>query len=132
MKQQKYLNNNRNSLKVSTLHNSNNMKTTQVADNQQFTLDYMESMIWFGLHYNYDFIEKCWSDNPNLANHLKDKFSICTEGLHKMSPVNSRIRYGVITRFISMLDKANRKKLYNYILKTYSEYLDYWNRHNNI
>ena len=38
MKQQKYLNNNRNSLIISTLHNSNNMKTTQLADNQQINL----------------------------------------------------------------------------------------------
>jgi len=135
MKQQKYLNNNRNSLIISTLHNSNNMKTTQLADNQQINLaqrqlnsDIIDSIIWFGLNYNYNFIDKCWSDDPCLANHLKDKFSICTEGLHKMSNVNSRIRYGVMTRFITMLDNANREKLYKYILSIYSKQYGFWDQ----
>lgn len=93
------------------------MKTTQLADNQQInTTEMIDSIVWFGLNYHYDFIDQCWSDDKCLANHLKSKFSICTEGLHKMSNVNSRIGYGVFTRFITMLDSANREKLYNYII----------------
>ena len=95
------------------------MKTTQVADNQQINCkptQIIDNVIWFGLNYNYDFIDQCWSDDLSLANHLKDKFSTCTEGLHKMSNVNSRISYGVFTRFLTMLDSGNRERLYNYIL----------------
>ena len=120
MKQQQYLNFNRNSLTISTLHNTNNMNKTQVADNQQINTN-IDSIIWFGFNYNYDFIDQCWSDDLSLANHLKDKFSTCTEGLHKMSNVNSRIGYGVFTRFLSMLDDGNRHKLYQYILGQFSK-----------
>jgi len=125
MNDKQHLSFNSNTLAISTLHNSNNMNKTQVADNQQInyksthtynTTQIIDNVIWFGLNYNYDFIDQCWSDNPCLANHLKDKFSTCTEGLHKMSNVNSRIGYGVFTRFITMLDSENRERLYNYIL----------------
>ena len=110
------------------------MKTTQLADNQQTNLpqrqlksEIIDSIIWFGLNYNYDFIDQCWSDDKCLANHLKDKFSICTEGLHK-EPIlwETRLGYGVMTRFITMLDKANREKLYKYILGTYSKVHGFW------
>ena len=85
----------------------------------------IDSIVWFGLNYNYDFIERCWSDDPCLANHLKDKFAICTSGLEdqafisRRTEIKTRISYGVMTRFLTMLDTANREKLYNYILKTY-------------
>ena len=117
MNDKQHTNINSNSLTISTLHNLNNMNRTQVADNQQInTFENIDSIVWFGLNYTNDFIDQCWSGDKCLANHLKDKFSICTEGLYKMSNENTRIGYGVFTRFITMLDSANREKLYNYII----------------
>ncbi len=122
MNDKQHTNINSNSLTNSTLHNSNNMKNLQQLQNKvNNTFENIDSIVWFGLNYNYDFIDQCWSDDKCLANHLKDKFSTCTEGLYKMSNQNTRIGYGVFTRFITMLDNGNREKLYQYILETYSK-----------
>ena len=105
------------------------MKTTQLADNQQInTTEMIDSIVWFGLNYSYDFIDQCWSDDKSLANHLNDKFKECTQPMRKkdgenMDDYNVRkyaCSYGVFTRFITMLDSGNREKLYNYILETYN------------
>lgn len=130
MNNKQYLNINRNKLTNSTLHNSNNMKNLQQLQNKlNNTFENIDSIVWFGLNYNYDFIDQCWSDNPCLANHLNDKFSMCTQEMlkrdgEKMDDYIVRkaaISYGVFTRFITMLDSANREKLYQYILETYSQ-----------
>ena len=130
MNNKQHTNINRNSLTISTLHNSNNMKNLQQLQNKvNNTFENIDSIVWFGLNYNYDFIDQCWSDNPCLANHLNDKFSMCTQEMlkrdgEKMDDYIVRkaaISYGVFTRFITMLDSANREKLYQYILETYSK-----------
>tara|TARA_R110000765_G_scaffold339141_1_gene429325 strand:+ start:262 stop:678 length:417 start_codon:yes stop_codon:yes gene_type:complete len=133
MNDKQYLNFNLNTLTISTLNNLNNMKTTQVAEDQQInwkpthtynTTQIIDNVIWFGLNYTYDFIDQCWSDNQCLANHLNDKFSMCTQEMlkrdgEKMGDYTVRksaISYGVFTRFLTMLDSGNRERLYNYIL----------------
>ena len=130
MNNKQHTNINRNSLTISTLHNSNNMKNLQQLQNKvNNTFENIDSIVWFGLNYNYDFIDQCWSDNPCLANHLNDKFSMCTQEMlkregEKMDDYIVRkqaISYGVFTRFITMLDNGNREKLYQYILETYSK-----------
>ena len=130
MNNKQYLNINRNTLTISTLHNSNNMKNLQQLQNKvNNTFENIDSIVWFGLNYSYDFIDQCWSDNPCLANHLNDKFSMCTQEMlkrdgEKMDDYIVRkaaISYGVFTRFITMLDNGNREKLYQYILETYSQ-----------
>tara|TARA_B100000900_G_C20579264_1_gene716748 strand:+ start:1102 stop:1524 length:423 start_codon:yes stop_codon:yes gene_type:complete len=130
MNDKQHTNINRNTLTISTLHNSNNMKNLQQLQNKvNNTFENIDSIVWFGLNYNYDFIDQCWSDNPCLANHLNDKFSMCTQEMLKRDGEKSNdyvvrkaaISYGVFTRFITMLDSANREKLYQYILETYSK-----------
>ena len=130
MNDKQHTNINRNSLTNSTLHNSNNMKNLQQLQNKlNNTFENIDSIVWFGLNYSYDFVDQCWSDNPCLANHLNDKFSMCTQEMlkrdgEKMDDYIVRkaaIGYGVFTRFITMLDSANREKLYQYILETYSK-----------
>ena len=130
MNNKQYLNINRNTLTISTLHNSNNMKNLQQLQNKvNNTFENIDSIVWFGLNYNYDFIDQCWSDDKCLANHLNDKFSMCTQEMlkrdvEKMDDYIVRkqaISYGVFTRFITMLDNGNREKLYQYILETYSK-----------
>ena len=66
----------------------------------------IDSIIWFGFNYNYNFIEECWSDDPCLANHLKGKFNLLCNNF---------------TDFISMLCDGHREKLYNYILERFSK-----------
>lgn len=106
------------------------MKNLQQLQNKvNNTFENIDSIVWFGLNYSHDFIYQCWSDNPCLANHLNDKFSMCTQEMlkrdgEKMDDYIVRkqaISYGVFTRFITMLDNGNREKLYQYILETYSK-----------
>ena len=106
------------------------MKNLQQLQNKvNNTFENIDSIVWFGLNYNHDFIDQCWSDDKCLANHLNDKFSMCTQEMlkrdgEKMDDYIVRkdaISYGVFTRFITMLDSANREKLYQYILETYSK-----------
>lgn len=85
----------------------------------------IDSIVWFGLNYTPDFIDECWSDDPVLANHLCNKFAICTEGLRELR----QLSYGVFTRFITMLDQANREKLYQFILENYSPKTGFKVRH---
>ena len=85
----------------------------------------IDSIVYFGLNYSYNFIAECWADDPVLANHLSDKFAICTEGLRE----SRQLSYGVFTRFITMLDQANREKLYQYIIENYSHKTGFKVRH---
>ena len=121
MNNKQHLNINRNTLTISTLHNSNNMKNLQQLQNKlNNTFENIDSIVWFGLYYNYDFIDQCWSDDKCLANHLKDKFAICEEPLLNKE-WNPTLSCGLFTRFLTMLDDGNREKLYQYILETYSK-----------
>tara|TARA_R100001460_G_scaffold9049_1_gene22095 strand:- start:14745 stop:15317 length:573 start_codon:yes stop_codon:yes gene_type:complete len=95
----------------------------QVEDhiNSMIDPDMIDSIVWYGLNYNPNFIDECWSDDPSLANHLKDKFAMCHEGTDELKGwVKIRLSYGVFTRFLTMLDNGNREKLYKYILERYS------------
>ena len=95
-----------------------NLETTTVT---RETFEHIDSIVWFGLNYSYDFIDKCWSDDPSLANHLKDKFKMCYGDTDELVwHIEKRLSYGVFTRFLTMLDSGNREKLYEYILKIYS------------
>ena len=110
MNNKQHLNINRNTLTISTLHNSNNMKNLQQLQNKlNNTFENIDSIVWFGLNYNYDFIDQCWSDDKCLANHLKDKFAICEEPLLNKE-WNPTLSCGLFTRFLTMLDDGNRDK----------------------
>ena len=97
------------------------MKNLQQLQNKlNNTFENIDSIVWFGLNYNYDFIDQCWSDDKCLANHLKDKFAICEEPLLNKE-WNPTLSCGLFTRFLTMLDDGNRHKLYQYILGQFSK-----------
>jgi len=122
MRDKQHTESNANLLTLSTLHTKNNNKmeisTTTVT---QETFEHIDSIVWFGLNYNPNFIDECWSDDPSLADHLKDKFAMCHGGTDEEKGwIKIRLSYGVFTRFLTMLDNGNREKLYQYILERYS------------
>ena len=81
----------------------------------------IDSVVWFGLNYPPKFIDKCWSDDPCLANHLNDKFAMCFGDTDELEwHIEKRLSFGVFTRFLTMLDNGNREKLYDYILSIYN------------
>lgn len=61
--------------------------------------------IFFTFNYPYDFIERCWSDAPMMASHIREKFS--SYG-------------GDMNRLYCELDKANSDKLLEWVLDNYN------------
>ena len=67
-------------------------------------------LIYFGYNYDYDFIQKVWADDPNLAEHLKDKFNVYYN------------QYGcraVFQQFFVNLSSDNQVRLVNWINDNY-------------
>ena len=61
--------------------------------------------IFFTFYYPHDFIERCWSDAPMMASHIREKFS--SYG-------------GDMNRLYCELDKANSDKLLEWVLDNYN------------
>jgi hypothetical protein len=72
----------------------------------------INKFVYFGYNYpSINFIDEVWSDNPNLAKHLKDKFM----GYYK--------QYGsdaVMNRFYVELSSENQRQLEEWIINNYS------------
>lgn len=65
---------------------------------------------YFCANYPYDFIETVWADNPNMANHLKEKFS---------DFYSSTGAYGVMLKFYLGLDGENKKILEDWVMNNF-------------
>ena len=61
-------------------------------------------------NYDYQFIQKAWADNPNLAQHLQNKFDSYYDAVGP---------YGVMNMFYLNLDSTNQKILEDYVLHNY-------------
>ena len=61
--------------------------------------------IFFTFNYPYDFIERCWSDEPILAEHIRSKFNEYE---------------GDMNRLYCELDNANSEKLLEWVLDNYN------------
>ena len=60
--------------------------------------------IFFTFNYPYDFIERCWSDAPILAEHIRGKFNDYG---------------GDMNRLYCELDKSNGNKLLEWVMDNY-------------
>lgn len=67
-------------------------------------------LMYFGLNYPHDFIEKAFADKPNIATHLKQKF------INFYNEVGS---YGVFSKFFTSLDNENQIQLLTWINENY-------------
>lgn len=67
--------------------------------------------VMFAYNFPRDFIERVWQDEPNIANHLKEKFS----GYY--SQYGSQ---GVLNAFYVNLDGENQRKLEDWIINNYN------------
>lgn len=65
---------------------------------------------YFSFNYPNDFIEKAWVDNPNIAKHLRDKF---TENYNKYGST------GAMNGFYINLDGDNQQILEDWIMNNY-------------
>jgi hypothetical protein len=66
--------------------------------------------VLFGYNYPPDFIEQVWADEPNMMNHLKEKFKYYYD------------KFGadaVMNRFFIELDDSNQRKLEDWIAANY-------------
>lgn len=70
----------------------------------------IEKWNYWCANYDYDFIDKVWSDNKNMAKHLSDKFDAF---------YNSVGPYGVMLKFYLALDSGNKRKLEEYVMNNY-------------
>ena len=59
--------------------------------------------IFFCFNYPYDFIEKCWADNPMMARHIRSKFQ------------------GDVNALYCELDKDNCRRLIEWVLDNYND-----------
>ena len=60
--------------------------------------------VYFCMNYPYDFISKCWSDEPNLVSHLEEKFADYDYDMN---------------RFYCGLDMFNMRKLLFWVIENY-------------
>ena len=71
----------------------------------------MNRLMYFQANWEPGFIQKCWADDPGLAQHLQSKF----EGYY-----DSHKSAGCFLIFYLNLSKSNQVKLLNWILENYS------------
>lgn len=62
--------------------------------------------IYFTFNYPYDFIERCWSDKPMLAKHIRSKFN--SYG-------------GDLNRLYCELDSGNMNRLLEWVMDNYND-----------
>ena len=60
--------------------------------------------VFFCFNYPYDFIERCWQDNPLMASHIRGKFESCSYD---------------INRLYCELDASNESRLLDWVLSNY-------------
>ena len=70
----------------------------------------IEKWNYWCTNYDYEFIEKAWEDDPNMARHLRNKFDAYYDSVGS---------YGVMVKFYLNLDDTNRKILENYVMNNY-------------
>jgi hypothetical protein len=66
--------------------------------------------VYFSFNYPSGFIEKVWADDPNIVQHLNEKFGAYYD---KVGAV------GVMNKFYVELDSENQKKLEDWVLANY-------------
>ena len=66
--------------------------------------------VYWCFNYTPNFIDECWADDPNLANHFKKKFM----GYYDQVGAD-----GVMNRFFVELSSGNQHKLIEYVLSNY-------------
>lgn len=69
--------------------------------------DAMQKLAEFALNYPHNFIEECFADTPNMAQHFRSKFNAYYE---------TATSYGALIALIAALGNDNKVKLFNYIL----------------
>lgn len=72
---------------------------------------YINKWIFFTFNYPYDFIERCWSDEPYLAEHIRGKFNDYG---------------GDMNRLYCELDKSNAEKLLDWVMDNYDSERKYF------
>lgn len=77
----------------------------------------------FSFNYPYCFIQHCWRDNPNLANHFEAKFN---------ARYKTATSYGVILAFCSELSGANYDRMIEYVVSGEWRECDKWAKENNL
>lgn len=70
----------------------------------------IEKWNYWCANYDYDFIEKAWADNPNMAKHLEEKFGAFYDSVGP---------YGVMLKFYLALDSTNKRILEDYVMNNY-------------
>ena len=85
-----------------------NIKTISIMNNSEYLAQLNEKQainkwIFFTFNYPYDFIEKCWADQPLMAKHLRSKFD------------------GDMNRFYCELDDTNNNQLLDWVLENYKD-----------
>lgn len=73
--------------------------------NKQAIVNFM----YFAHNFPYGFIDKVWSDNKHMADHLNDKFHV----------YRSNDGTQTFFRWFMNLDEGNKEKLINWIDKNY-------------
>lgn len=71
---------------------------------------------YFCFNFNYNFIEKCWKDDPHLIDHLKKKFD---DAYERDGAVGS------IPRFMTELDRDNQIKFSKWINENYKGFKEF-------
>lgn len=72
--------------------------------------DPITKWVYWCFNYYPNFIEECWADDPNLAQHLKSKF---------MGYYNDFGSRAVMNKFFVELSSDNQQKLIDYVLSNY-------------
>jgi hypothetical protein len=103
------------------MQNERDLLFRTIKEGQDSKFSDIDTIIYYGLNWHYDFIDLVWENDPSLVNHLKGKMKTCTEGINEDSGTQYRITFGIFTRFLTMLDSANREKLYDWILRNHKE-----------
>jgi hypothetical protein len=86
--------------------NNKPKKFKKMAENRTNEKRVINKWIFFTFNYPYNFIERCWSDEPMLASHIRNKFT----------------QYqGDMSRLYCELDKKNSDKLLNWVLDNYTD-----------
>ena len=77
---------------------------------------------YYANNFHYEFIDRVWTDNPLLVNHLQDKWDTLVTQLTKAREecsnplVRSMTGTELFYRFYMMLDQSNKEHLNEFIL----------------
>jgi len=79
---------------------------------KEIALIAINKFYYFSMNYPHNFIEKCWADNPSLAQHLRSKFN----GLY-----DTHKSYGVMNAFYGELSMNNQIKLMEWVMDNFND-----------